>query len=196
MSEDKLQKTVNEQAAEHEAQLDAADVVDASDVVPLADAGEAKRAELRDRIAAAEQRNEQRSFGDYAKEAADGVTSFAKEHPIATVAGAVAIGVAIGAMTRPGRRLARRGGAMAALAREAVLAYGLSMIDDIGDLALHGKDRAEDFADTASTRARGFGRRARTGASNLAEDAGLLGRRASRSTSRSIRDLRRKVTHR
>ena len=66
---------------------------------------EDKRAALRDKIDAAEQRNAERSVADMAKDAADTVTDFAKRHPLATVAGAIGLGLAIGAMTRPGRRL-------------------------------------------------------------------------------------------
>ncbi|MBU2033289.1 MAG: hypothetical protein KKH37_05910, partial [Alphaproteobacteria bacterium] len=93
---------------------------------------EDKRARLREKIGAAEQRNEERSVGDIAREAADTVTDFAKRHPLATVAGAIGLGLAIGAMTRPGRRLTRRTGALAAMAADTAMSYGLNAFDRAG----------------------------------------------------------------
>ncbi len=76
---------------------------------------EQKREQLRDRIEAGEKRNEARSLADQAKDAADSAVEFTKKHPFAVIGGVLVAGLAIGAMTRPGRRLGRRGGTIAAL---------------------------------------------------------------------------------
>ena len=77
---------------------------------------EQKREKLRERIEAGEQRNEERTLAEQAKDAADSAMEFTKKHPFAVVGGVLLAGLAIGAMTRPGRRIGRRGGAFAALA--------------------------------------------------------------------------------
>ena len=77
---------------------------------------EQKREQLRDRIEAGEKRNEARSLADQAKDAADSAVEFTKKHPFAVIGGVLVAGLAIGAMTRPGRRLGRRGGTIAAIA--------------------------------------------------------------------------------
>ena len=80
---------------------------------------EQKRDQLRARIEAGEKRNEERNLGDQAKEVADSAIEFTKKHPLAVVGGVLVAGIAIGAMTRRGRRLGRRGGAFATLAADA-----------------------------------------------------------------------------
>lgn len=147
---------------------------------------ELKREQLRARIEAGEKRNEERSFADQAKEAADSAVDFAKKHPIATVAGAVAIGLAIGAMTSRGRQLGRRGGSLAAYAADAALAYGLSMVEGAGD-------KFEDYSDAASTQARRLRRDAGYRADAIGDVLRSSGRKASRKSSRTVRDLKARV---
>ena len=69
---------------------------------------EQKREKLRERIEAGEQRNEERTLAEQAKDAADSAMEFTKKHPFAVVGGVLLAGLAIGAMTRPGRRIGRR----------------------------------------------------------------------------------------
>ena len=147
---------------------------------------EQKREQLRARIEAGEKRNVERSFADQAKEAADSAVDFAKKHPIATVAGAVAIGLAIGAMTSRGRQLGRRGGSLAAYAADAALAYGLSMVEGAGD-------KFEDYSDAAGTQARRLKRDAGYRADALGDVLRSSGRKASRKSSRTVRDLKARV---
>ena len=147
---------------------------------------EQKREQLRARIEAGEKRNEGRSFADQAKEAADSAVDFAKKHPIATVAGAVAVGLAIGAMTSRGRQLGRRGGSLAAYAADAALAYGLSMVEGAGD-------KFEDYSDAAGTQARRLKRDAGYRADALGDVLRSSGRKASRKSSRTVRDLKARV---
>ena len=147
---------------------------------------EQKRERLRKRIEAGEKRNEDRSFADQAKDIADSAVDFAKKHPVATVAGAVVVGLAIGAMTRRGRELGRRGGSLASYAADAALAYGLSIIDEVGD-------KFEDYTDAAGTQARRLKRDAAYRADSLGDALRSSGRKASRKSSRTVRDLKARV---
>ena len=81
-----------------------------------------KRAELKSKVDAAQKRNQereqQRTLGDYARDARDEATSFIKEHPITTIAGGIAVGVLVASVVPgPGRRLRKK-----ATRRGAVLA--------------------------------------------------------------------------
>lgn len=147
-----------------------------------------KRDQLRERIKAGERRNEERSVLDQAKDVADSAVDFAKRHPIATIAGAVTIGLAIGAMTSRGRALGRRGGAWASYATDAALAYGLSMIEGAGD-------KFEDLTDSAGTQARRIKRDAGYRLDSMGDSLRTSGRRANRKGKRSLRDLRARLTN-
>ncbi len=181
MSDRDLQEVVNEENKMHGETLEPSnDSMSADD----------KREQLRRRIAAAEERNSDRSLSDYAKDATDSVTSFAKEHPVATVAGAIGIGLAIGAMTRPGRRAGRRAGTLATLATEAALAFGAGLIDDAGDLARSGRQSVEDMGDTMGRKARHLQRDARYERDTLADNARYSRKRLGRKMDRSSSGLR------
>ncbi|MBX7540777.1 hypothetical protein [Qipengyuania sphaerica] len=147
-----------------------------------------KRDQLRARIEAGERRNEERSYLDQAKDVADSAIEFAKKHPVATVAGAITIGLAIGAMTRRGRELGRRGGSLASYAADAALAYGLSMIEGAGD-------KFEDFSDAAGTQARRMKRDAGYRLDSMSDSLRSSSRRASRKSSRAYRGLRAKISN-
>lgn len=158
-----------------------------------------KREELREKIEAAEVRNEERGLAEMAREAAETATDFAKKHPLATVAGAVGVGLLIGAMTRPGRRLTRRGGALAAIAADAALAYGLEAFDRIGTAtsaaARAGADGLEDLGDSVGSAARSFRRDAAYRADVAGDTVRATSRRAGRKASRSLRNLRSRLPH-
>lgn len=141
-----------------------------------------KRDQLRARIEAGEKRHQQRSFADQAKDVADNALEFAKTHPVATIAGGIAIGLAIGAMTRRGRDLGRRGGAWANVAGETALAYALAKLENLGD-------RAEDFGDEAEKQARRLRRDAAHRLDNASDALRASRRRARRTSSRALRDL-------
>lgn len=154
-----------------------------------------KRAELREKIEAGEQRNEERAFADRAKDAAETATNFAKEHPVAVIGGAIAVGLLIGAMTKPGRRVARRGGVLASLATEAALAYGMHAIDRAGDIAREGQDKLEDFGDSVASSTRSARREASYIAGKTADRTTTVAGTASRKAGRSVRNLRSRITH-
>lgn len=158
-----------------------------------------KRDELRARIEAAEERNAERSFADYARDARDSATSFVKDHPFATVAGVAAIGLAIGAMTRPGRRYgrqaARRTSALATYASELGLAYAAGLLDTAGDAARVGRDKLEDLGDAAGDSARSLRREASHRAGDTADAARRLTREIGKKAGRTTRGLRSRITH-
>lgn len=160
---------------------------------------EDKRAELREKIHAGEQRHAERSVADMAKDAADTVTDFAKRHPLATVAGAIGLGLAIGAMTRPGRRLTRRTGAFAAMAAEAARNYGLDAFDRAGtatsSAARSSSDGLQDFGETLSSALRSLRRDAAYRADVTGDALRSTKRRTGRKASRTMRDLRSRLNH-
>ena len=163
---------------------------------------EAKRQNLKQKVAAGQARQKSRSkpettttivdrAGEKAIEAKDKFVEFAKEHPIATVAGGVAIGILVAGLFRGPRRAAIKGGTraagLAAVGAEVALAYaqqamaaaaeagraGADRLDDLGDNARHiGRDaagRAGELGRDAASRAGELGESARA----AARDAGL-----------------------
>lgn len=88
---DKLQETVNRENALHGETLieDTAHqgAMDAKAQSGKSDASEAKRADLKARIAAGQHDTQMRDLASQARGATDAATRFAKEHPVATVLG-------------------------------------------------------------------------------------------------------------
>jgi hypothetical protein len=116
-----------------------------------------QRDSLRARIDAAERRNAERTLADNARDAATAAVDYTRAHPFTVIGGALALGLVIGLMTRPGRQVARRvassasgavsnaaastaSGAKTAAARggskvgvllgEAVLGYVMTLVDE------------------------------------------------------------------
>lgn len=163
-------------------------------------ADEQKREELKSRIEAGEQRHANRSFGEYARDARDNATAFVKKHPIATVAGGVAIGALVASMVPgPGRRMrkqaTRRGSALAATIAELGLAYGTSLLDNMGQAARTGGERIEDLGDALGDGARDLRRQAGFQGAAASDTARRLTRKAGKKTSRTARNLRDRLTH-
>lgn len=154
-----------------------------------------KRDALREKIEAAEKRHEERSLQVVAKEAAENATTFVKKHPFATVGGAIAVGLAIGAMTKPGRRLTKRSGVLAAFLTDAVIRYGIQAIDQASDAARQGQDKLEDFSDSVSDKARTAKREASHAAWTAADRTRTATRKASRKAGRVVRDVRDRIVH-
>ncbi len=131
---------------------------------------EAKRQEIKDRIATAQARNDERDgqpisemLGEKAVAAKDNFTAFAREHPLATVAGGLALGVLISAMFKnsPTRRAGRYAGARAAglatLGSEMASAFAHSVMERAAGAREAGVELAEDAADSARSKARAVG---------------------------------------
>ena len=139
-----------------------------------------KREELKQKVAAGVERNNDRGrttvvdrMGERAIEAKDRLTGFAKEHPITTIAGAVAVGVLVSGLV-VGRRSRRsvgdkmtgRASKLAGIGAELAMAYaaqalaatddarkaGAGKIGDLGETALkYGKSGSETATEVART---------------------------------------------
>jgi hypothetical protein len=158
-----------------------------------------KRQELKAKIEAAEQRNANRSIEQYARDAAETATQFVKDHPVAAITGVALLGLAIGAMTRPGRRAGaeagRRASAFATHAAEIGLAYASGLFDAASDAAKSGKDALEDMGDNLQDNADAARRRARFVGGNAAATARSLAREAGKKAGRTSRDLRARISN-
>ena len=151
-----------------------------------------KRAELKNKIETAEkrqQKRQERSFGDYARDARDGATSFVKEHPLTTLAGALAVGVVIASVVPgPGRRLrkqaTRRGAVLAGVLADLAVTYGSQALEGAGKAASAGQNRLGDLGETLADSAR-----------SLRREAGDLAGDAGKRASRGFRDLRSRMSH-
>lgn len=154
-----------------------------------------KRDQLRARIEAAEHRNETRSIADQAREVADTAITFTKKYPLAVVGGAVAIGLAIGAMTKPGRRLGRRGGTLAGLAADAALAYGARVFDSATNAAHLAGDRLADLGEGAASTTRGLRRDAAYRLDVAGDALRATSRNASMAGSKAAKAIKNRLTH-
>ncbi len=158
---------------------------------------DSKRDSLRARIDAAERRNADRTLADKALEVTDAAIDYTKAHPLTVIGGAVAAGLVIGLLTRPGRQVARRvvnsasgavsgaaatassgvkgvtsrgGSRIGMMLGEAVIGYIMTVIDEAADAARAGQDRAGEITDTASTQVRDLARKSRAKADSVVAD--------------------------
>ena len=155
-----------------------------------------KRQEIKDRIAASQARNDAREqsvmerAGESAIEAKDSFTAFAKEHPLATVAGGLALGVLIAGMFPSARHAARKSGtraaALSAVGAEAVMAALHQAIETMGEAGRAGAETLDDLGDTIGDAARSARREASYQADRSGESARIAARAAGKSISRSL----------
>lgn len=129
-----------------------------------------KRQEIKDRIAAAQERQAARegpsltqSIAEKAASARDGVTSFAKDHPVATVAGGLALGVLISALfknsptRRAGRYAGERAAGLAAIGTEVASTLLQQVLDGSASARKAGAEKLEDAGSAARDSARHIG---------------------------------------
>lgn len=181
---------------------------------------EGQRDSLRARIEAAERRNAERSLANEARKAAEAAADYTRAHPLTVIGGALALGLAIGLMTRPGRRVARqmvssasgavsgaassassgvksitaRGGSkLGTMLSEAAVAYIMTLIDEALDTARAGQERAEELSDAATGQARKLKDGAMQAAGTAAENSRTLARKTRAAAGQAIRDLARKT---
>lgn len=155
------------------------------------------RDSLRARIEAAERRNAERSLADKARNVAEAAVDYTRANPLTVIGGALAVGLAIGLLTRPGRQVARRvassaGGAVSGAASsasssakslaarggtrigtlvgEAAIAYLMTMIDEALDGARAGQERAGELTESATTQVRDLARKSRDTAERVVAD--------------------------
>lgn len=128
----------------------------------------------------------EKTFADQASEAGEKAVAFIKEHPLATVAGGVALGILVAGMFKGPRRAAAAGGAkaagLAALGSEIALAFASQMADAASDAGRAGARRLDDFGDTVGDVAR----KARRDASYRAAGATDAARIAQRDTVKKL----------
>ena len=158
---------------------------------------DAKRKTLKEKVAAGQARNRAKTentttifdrAGEAALEAKDRFTSFAKEHPIATVAGGVALGIIVAGLFKGPRRAAMKGGSraagLAAIGAELALAYAQQAMDAASDAGRAAAPKIEKFGDTA----RSVGRDAAHRAGDAGETALSATREAGRRLGKAIRN--------
>jgi hypothetical protein len=123
---------------------------------------EAKRAQLKQKVAKARKRNEDRGrttivdrAGERAIEAKDRFTAFAREHPVATVAGGLAIGALVSGLfkrsptRRLGRKAAKAAGSLAALGAELAIVYAQQAMEAANEAGHAGAEKLEELGDAA-----------------------------------------------
>ena len=145
-----------------------------------------KRAEIKSRIVSAQARHEERreyslveKIEDGALEAKDKFVSFAKEHPVATVAGGLVIGIVIAGMFKGPRRAAigaaaasgARAAGLAAIGSEIAMGFAAQLLDGAQDARRSGARKLDRLGGTLSETARNLGNGAAHRASDAAEAA-------------------------
>ena len=157
---------------------------------------DAKRKTIKKKVEAGQARNRAKTentttifdrAGEAAIAAKDRFTAFAKEHPIATVAGGIAIGVLIAGMFKGPRHAAIRGGskaaALAALGAELALGYAQQAMEAAGEVGKAGAKHLDGLGDTAKS----VGRDAAHRAGDASEAALSVTREAGKRLSKAIR---------
>lgn len=180
------------------------------------------RDELRAKIEASERRIAERTLADQAQEAAEAATEYVKQNPLKVLGGAIAVGLVIGLMTSPGRRAAvsaatstagavsnaasgaantvgtaakKRGSAFGSLVADALVAYGIKLIDEALDGTRKGQDALEDIGDSTTAKTRELRRDAGYVAGKAVDKGRAATRRTRRRAERAVRDLTDRVTN-
>jgi len=162
---------------------------------------DAKRQQLKDRIEAGEARNRDLGrttivdrAGEAAIEAKDRFVAFAKDHPIATVAGGLAIGILVSGLFKrsPTRKLggaaAKRAGIIAALGAEFALAYAQQAMSAANEAGREGAHKLGELGETVGGTARSTGRAAFDRAGDLSEAARVVTRDAGKRLGKALRN--------
>lgn len=121
-----------------------------------------------------------------AKTAATGAAS--------AVSGAVS-GSAATAAKSVGTAAKKRGTAFGTLLADAIVAYGIRLIDEALDTARSGRDQIEDISDSATATARQVRREADYVAGNAMDKGRAATRKTRRRAVRAVRDLKDRVTN-
>ena len=198
------------------------DTVSETTADPKDEPKEEPRDALRAKIEARERRIAERTLADEARAAANAAGQYVKEHPLQVVGGAIAVGLLIGLFTTPGRRAvgnaasgtanAVRGAAsgaaksvggaakkqssrLSSLLADALVAYGIKLIDEALDVGRAGREKAEDLSDAATAKAREVKREASYAAGTAADKTRAVGQRTRRRATRAVRDLADRVTN-
>ncbi len=106
-----------------------------------------KRLALSEKIEAGRKRLAERDITQQALETAEAAKGFVREHPLAILGGAIGIGLAIGSMTKRGRklgRLANSRGVLTGILIDAAVAYGIKVIEQAADAARNRVESEDD----------------------------------------------------
>ncbi len=166
----------------------------------MSDTTEAKRQAIKERISAAQTRNDARrepslleQIGEQAVAVKDEFTAFARKHPVATVAGGIALGVLISALFKnsPTRKAGRYAGkkaiGLATLGSEAVSSFAEHLMESTADIRQTGVDRLEDVNDALGDKARKVKRDAAYKLDNASDTARITARNLGKTLARSMR---------
>jgi ElaB/YqjD/DUF883 family membrane-anchored ribosome-binding protein len=158
---------------------------------------EAKRTQLKRKVAAAQKRNDDRGrttivdrAGERAIEAKDKLTDFVRAHPVATVAGGLALGVIVSSFfkrspTRKlGNRAAKSASGLAAIGAQFAMAYAQQAIAAAAEASKTGAEKLDDL----STAARGAGREAADKAGEIGDAARSATRHAGKRLGKALHD--------
>jgi hypothetical protein len=175
---------------------------------------------LRARIEAAERRNADRTLADQAREAATAAVDYTRANPLTVIGGALAAGLVIGLLTRPGRRVASRvahstadaisgaassassgvrnvtsggGSRFGQMIGQAAVTYAMAMIDEVLETARAGQERAEELGDAAGLQAKKITARTSDAAGSAADSTRALARKTRAAAADIVRDLSRKT---
>ena len=161
---------------------------------------DAKRQTLKEKVAAGQARNRDMGrttivdrAGEKAIEAKDKFVEFAKQHPVATVAGGIAIGVLVSGLFKrsPTRKLgnvaAKRAGTIAALGAEFALAYAQQAMSAANEAGREGAHKLGELGETVGGSARTTGRAALDRAGDLSEAARVMTRDAGKRLGKALR---------
>jgi hypothetical protein len=156
---------------------------------------EANRQKIKDEVAAGEARHRGREdstlfdrAGEAAIEAKDRFSAFAREHPLTTVAGGLALGILISGLfpRSPTRRLGRKTVGLAAVGAEAAMAYMHKALDAAGEASRSGAHRLDDWSEVIGDAARRVTREAAHLAENAGQSAGAAARETGERVSRHL----------
>src|SRR6187402_2247011 len=158
------------------------------------------RQQLKAKVAAGQARNRDMGrttivdrAGEKAIEAKDKFVEFAKEHPIATVAGGVAIGILVSGLFKrsPTRKLggaaAKRAGTIAALGAEFALAYAQQAMTAANEAGREGAHRLGELGETVGDGARSTSRAALDRAGDLTDAARVVTRDVGKRLAKALR---------
>src|SRR5437868_2250102 len=147
---------------------------------------EAKRQQIQKKVAAGVKRNNDRGrttvvdrVGERALEAKDRFTEFAKEHPITTIAGGVALGFLVSSLFRgsPTRKLGKQAGKqaskLASVGAELAMAYAAQALAASEPARKEAADKLGELGETALK----YGK---TGSETATEVARTAGKRIAR----------------
>jgi hypothetical protein len=138
---------------------------------------EQKRQRIQKKVAAGVARNNDKGrttmvdrMGERALEAKDRFTEFAKEHPVTTIAGGVAIGILVSAMFRrsPTRKLGAQAKGLASVGAELAMAYAAQALAASEDTRKAGTEKLGELGETALK----YGKSGTEAATEVARTAG------------------------